>query len=124
MATTDPIADMLTRIRNANILGKEKVILPHSKIKAEILRVLKDERYISDYKLEEEKTCIVTLRQGELKKLIRVSKPGQRVYSGKDRIPVVLQGKGLVVISTPKGVMSGKEAKKKGLGGEVLCQVW
>lgn len=124
MATTDPIADMLTRIRNTNILGREKVVLPHSKVKAEILRILKQEKYIADYKIEDSKTCIVTLIDGNLKKIIRISKPGRRVYSSKDKIPVVLQGKGLVIISTPKGVMSGFEAKSKGLGGEVLCKVW
>jgi small subunit ribosomal protein S8 len=120
---TDPIADMLTRIRNAAIVDKSKVVIPTSKLKTEILKVLKNEGYISNFQVENE-SLVVNLEDNKLSKIIRVSKPGRRVYAGNDRIPVVLQGHGLVIISTPKGVMTGKEAKKAGLGGEVLCKVW
>jgi small subunit ribosomal protein S8 len=120
---TDPIADMLTRMRNAAAVSKGKVVIPASKLKAEILKVLKNEGYITDFAIENE-SLVVNLEDNKLKKIIRVSKPGRRVYAGNDRIPVVLQGHGLVVISTPKGVMSGKSAKNAGLGGEVLCKVW
>jgi small subunit ribosomal protein S8 len=124
MAITDPIADMLTRIRNASILKKEQVIVPNSKLKIEILKVLKLEGYISDFKLDEKSSIIYVDLNNAMEKMMRVSKPGRRVYASKDEIPVVLQGRGLVVISTSKGVMSGREAKKLGLGGELLCKVW
>ena len=125
MATTDPIADMLTRIRNARLVGKVSVVIPASKLKVEILKVLKVEGYVGDFALENEgATILVNLDGTTSKKLIRVSKPGRRVYAGKTEIPQVLQGHGLVVMSTSKGVMSGKEAKKAGLGGEVICKVW
>ena len=121
---TDPIADMLTRIRNATMLKKSRVIMPASKIKMEILRVLKKENYIIDYKHEKDVNIISVDLNNEITKLIRVSKPGRRVYTPKDAIPTVLQGRGLIVISTSKGVMAGKEAKKQGLGGEIICKVW
>lgn len=124
MAITDPIADMLTRIRNASILRKEQVIVPTSKLKLEILRVLKSEGYIADFKTDENGGITYVNLNNAMEKMMRVSKPGRRVYTGKDKIPVILQGRGLVVISTSKGVMSGKEAKKQGLGGELLCKVW
>lgn len=123
MAITDPIADMLTRIRNAAAVRKSSVVIPASKVKAEILKVLKNEGYISDYKIEDA-SIIVNLEDHGISKLIRVSKPGRRVYAGSENIPVVLQGHGLVVLSTSKGVMTGNQAKKAGLGGEVLCKVW
>jgi small subunit ribosomal protein S8 len=124
MAITDPIADMLTRIRNASLLKREQVIIPMSKLKLEILRVLRTEGYIADYQVEKENNVIVVSLNNKLEKLIRVSKPGRRVYSTKEEIPTVLQGHGMVVISTSKGVMTGRNAKKQGLGGEVLCKVW
>lgn len=125
MAITDPIADMLTRIRNARLVLKNNVVIPASKIKVEILRVLKGEGYISDYVLENNgSTILVTLEGSVMQKVIRVSKPGRRIYAGKEEIPSVLQGHGLVIVSTSKGVMSGKEAKKLGLGGELICKVW
>lgn len=123
MAITDPISDMLTRIRNAAAVRKNSVVIPASKIKVEILKVLKNEGYISDFSLENQ-TIVVNLENNTLNRLIRVSKPGRRVYAGNANIPVVLQGHGLVILSTPKGVMAGKDAKKNGLGGEVLCKVW
>ena len=123
MSITDPISDMLTRIRNAAILSKPEVIVPTSKLKLEILRVLKEEGYILGF---EKKDIIinVSLSPNQPEKLIRVSKPGRRIYSGKEDIPTILQGHGLVIISTSKGVMSGVKAKKQGLGGEILCKVW
>lgn len=125
MATTDPIADMLTRIRNARMVQKGSVVIPASKLKVEILKVLKDEGYVGDFALENDgATILANLSGTATKKLIRVSKPGRRVYVGKEEIPQVLQGHGLVIISTSKGVMSGKSARKLGLGGELICKVW
>ena len=124
MAMTDPIADMLTRIRNAGLLKKTRVIIPSSKLKLEILKVLKRAGYIVDFTYEKEGAIILVDLDHKLKKLIRVSKPGRRVYTTKETIPIVLQGYGMVIISTSKGVMSGKEAKKQGLGGEILCKIW
>jgi small subunit ribosomal protein S8 len=125
MAITDPIADMLTRIRNAHLVEKNTVVIPASKLKVEVLKVLKKEGYINDFSLENSgATILVNIEGIDLKKIIRVSKPGRRIYAGKAEIPTVLQGFGLVVMSTSRGVMSGKEAKKLGLGGEVICKVW
>ncbi len=124
MAITDPIADMLTRIRNATMLDRGQVIVPTSKVKMEILKVLKKEHYITDFKAEKEGNVIQVDLNNEITKLIRVSKPGRRVYTPKDSIPTVLQGRGLIVISTSRGIMTGKEAKKQGLGGEIICKVW
>ncbi len=125
MATTDPIADMLTRIRNARMVHKESVVIPASKLKIEILKVLKTEGYIGEFSLENSgATILANIAGTDTKKLVRVSKPGRRVYVGKEEIPRVLQGHGLVIISTSKGVMSGKSAKKLGLGGELICKVW
>jgi small subunit ribosomal protein S8 len=125
MMVTDPIADMLTRIRNGRMVGKGSVVIPASKLKVEILKVLKDEGYVGDFALENEgATVLVNLEGSKSEKLERVSKPGRRVYAGKAEIPQVLQGHGLVVMSTSKGVMSGANAKKLGLGGEVICRVW
>lgn len=125
MATTDPIADMLTRIRNARMVRKDSVVIPASKLKVEVLKVLKAEGYINDFALENDgATILANIGATTTKKLVRVSKPGRRVYVGKENIPLVLQGHGLVIISTSKGVMSGKEAKKLGLGGELICKVW
>lgn len=123
MAITDPIADMLTRIRNAAAVHKDSVVIPASKQKVEILKVLKAESYIADYSVDNQ-SIIVELKNDLFKKLVRVSKPGRRVYAANDSIPVVLQGHGLVVLSTSKGIMSGRTAKKSGLGGEVICKVW
>jgi small subunit ribosomal protein S8 len=123
MAITDPISDMLTRIRNATILAKPEVVIPNSKLKAEILKVLKEENYINDFE-KNDLVITVKLNPNKPEKIIRVSKPGRRIYSGKGEIPRVLQGHGLVILSTSQGVMSGKKAKKEGLGGEVLCKVW
>jgi small subunit ribosomal protein S8 len=133
MAVSDPIADMLTRIRNAMMVRKSSVVIPYSKMKLEILAILKNKGFITDYKeikvgifkdIEVSLKYEVDGRTPVVTEIFRVSKPGRRVYTKKDEIPRVLQGKGLVVVSTSKGIMSGDEAKKKGLGGEVLLKAW
>ena len=132
MSMTDPIADMLTRIRNGIQARHERVELPASKLKVEIARILKSEGFISNYKLVEEKpqsVLRVYLKYSEdgepvIHGIERISRPGRRVYRNKQDIPKVLGGLGLAIVSTSKGVLSGAEAVKSGVGGEVLCQVW
>src|SRR5262245_28928871 len=130
---TDPIADMLTRIRNAVSAKHTRVDMPASRLKAEIARILQDEGYIQDFKLLEDAGPFKTLRlflkygpHGE--KLItgvqRISRPGRRVYFGKEDVPEVLGGLGTSILTTSRGVMTGKAAVKAGVGGEVLCNVW
>ncbi|HHY47870.1 MAG TPA: 30S ribosomal protein S8 [Firmicutes bacterium] len=134
MVSTDPIADMLTRIRNAVTANKEVVEVPLSKIKREIARVLKEEGFIRDYELVRSKdgkqgTLKLYLKYGANKERVinglkRISKPGIRVYAKKHELPRVLGGLGIAVISTPSGIMTDKQARKRGLGGEVICYVW
>ena len=132
MVTTDPIADMLTRIRNANDAYHEKVDMPASKIKAAVLEILKDEGFIStveQIEVENHKVLRATLKYGAnrekvIKGLKRISKPGLRIYANKEELPRVLGGLGIAVISTSKGIMTDKAARKAGLGGEVLAYVW
>jgi len=132
MSMTDPIADMLTRLRNAIQAHHERVDIPASKLKLEIARILRDEGFISNYKSlqgEHQGTLRVFLRYSEegnpvIHGIERVSRPGRRVYRGKGEIPKVLGGLGLAIVSTSKGVLSGTEAARSGVGGEVLCQVW
>jgi small subunit ribosomal protein S8 len=125
---TDPISDMLTRLRNGNMAGHSKVDIPASKIKANICKVLKEEGYIKSFKLiAKSKTDFkirVTLKDGALKGLKRVSRPGLRQYSNYNEFPRVISGLGVSVISTSKGVMSSRQAKKLKVGGEVLCNIW
>ncbi len=128
---TDPIADMITRIRNANRVKKEKLEIPSSKIKLEIARILKEEGYILDYYYKEDNkqgVIIILLKysgkQRTITNLKRISKPGLRVYVNKSDIPEVLGGLGVSILSTSKGIMTGKEAKKRHFGGEVLCYIW
>ena len=129
---TDPIADMLTRIRNANTANHQTVDIPASKMKKAIAQILKEEGFIRDVELRAggpQSTLRVTLKYGpEKEKVItnlrRISRPGLRVYSSRSEIPRVLGGLGLVIISTSKGIMSGKRAKREGYGGEVLAYVW
>ncbi len=129
--TTDPIADMLTRIRNAIKARHSKVDVPASKLKIEIARILKEEGYILNFKVAEEgpkKTIKIYLKyQGNNKPVIasleRTSRPGCRVFAGHDEVPSVLGGLGISIVTTPKGVMTGRDARKQGVGGEVLCQV-
>lgn len=128
----DPIADMLTRIRNAIKARKREVALPSSSLKVEIAKILKEEGYIKNFKVVDDGrqgSLSLTLRYTEeglsvIKGLKRVSKPGCRIYCTKDSIPRVLDGLGLVIISTSKGVMTGRKCEELGLGGEVLCSIW
>lgn len=130
MSMTDPIADFLTRIRNGQSSGKTEVVSPASKIKQALARVLKDEGYIEDFTLADEDgkpVLRVQLKYYEgrpvIDRLERVSKPGLRVYKGKDELPTILGGLGVVIVSTSKGVMTGRQARDAGHGGEVLCIV-
>ena len=128
---SDPIADMLTRIRNANQMRYTEVELPASKIKEDIAKILKDEGFIADYKIKEDKvqnTIILTLKYAGKQRVItglkRISKPGLRVYAKSTEMPSVLNGLGIAIVSTSQGVMTSKEAKSKSLGGEVLAYIW
>lgn len=125
---TDPIADMLTRIRNANIMRYNEVEMPASKVKMEIAKILKEEGYINDYK-NVQGVITLNLKYSDKKERIitglkRISKPGLRVYVKADEIPKVLNGLGIAIISTSKGIMTGKNAKLNSLGGEVLAYIW
>ena len=129
---TDTIADMLTRIRNANQMRYEEVKVPASNIKKEIARILKEEGFINDYKIDSEDaqgTIILTLKYTDKKERVitglkRISTPGLRVYAKNDEIPKVLNGLGIAIISTSKGIMTDKEARKENIGGEVLAYIW
>ena len=128
---TDPIADMLTRIRNANQMRKETVVIPSSKVKSAILEVLKNEGFISDYTVSADvkSETTITLKytdnnQRVIKGLKRISKPSLHVYSKAEDLPKVLNGLGIAIISTSQGIMSDKEARKLKIGGEVLAYVW
>lgn len=133
MVLTDPIADMLTRIRNANVMRYTKVEVPASKVKIEIAKILKEEGYISDYKIQkyEQKDDMIelSLKYGQKKERVitglkRISKPGLRVYAKVDEIPKVLNGLGIAIISTSKGIMTDKQARNEQVGGEVLAYIW
>ncbi len=134
---TDPIADMLTRIRNAVMVSQNTVSMPHSKLKESIAQILKDEGYLEGYEVipedgKPQRSISLKIkyvgarreRRAVLTDLQRVSRPGRRVYVGKGEIPWVLSGMGVAILSTPKGVMTGQRARALGVGGEVLCQVW
>ena len=137
MSVSDPIADMLTRIRNAIMAGHTAVAMPNSNLKASIAKILKDEGYISSYEVvdgERKGQKVLRLRlkyvgerrdrRSVITGLERVSTPGRRIYSGKREIPWVLSGMGVAIMSTPKGVMTGQRARQLGVGGEILCKVW
>ena len=132
MNLTDPVADFLTRIRNAMRSKHQKLDVPASKLKAEIARILKEEGYIANYKPTEEdgqKVLRVYLKYGPnnesvIRDLQRVSRPGCRVYQGKGDIRRVQGGLGIAILTTPKGVMTGRQARREGVGGELLCEVW
>ena len=131
MSMSDPIADMLVRIRNAQMVGHTEVAMPASKIKASIAQVLKDEGYIEDFALRDEgpkKQLRIGLKyyagRPVIERLERVSKPGLRVYSQATKVPRVLGGLGIAVVSTSQGLMTDREARKRNVGGEVLCEVW
>lgn len=129
---TDPIADMLTRIRNANLALHDTVEMPGSRLKADIARVLEEQGYIAGYETVTEdsrSTLVVQLKYDEDRRrvitgLSRVSKPGRRVYADKDSLPKVLGGMGVAIISTSQGLLTGHDARRRGVGGEVLCTVW
>ncbi|MDO4401019.1 MAG: 30S ribosomal protein S8 [Coriobacteriia bacterium] len=129
---TDTIADMLTRIRNANSAGKETVSMPTSKKLVDIAKIMKEEGYIADFEIEEgdpRGTLVITLKYGPknarvIRGIKRISKPGLRIYAGKDELPRVLGGLGTAIISTSQGVMADRDARKKGIGGEVIAYVW
>ena len=129
---SDTIADMLTRIRNANQMRYEEVKIPASNIKKEIARILKEEGFIKDFKIENDDaqgTIVLILKYTDKKERVitglkRISKPGLRVYAAKDEIPKVLNGLGIAIISTSKGIMTDKEARKENIGGEVLAYIW
>ena len=132
MAMTDPIADMLTRIRNANQMRYLEVEVPASNFKTEIARILKEEGFISDYKIKKndvQDVIVLNLKYGQHKERVitglkRISKPGLRVYAKTNEIPKVLNGLGIAIVSTSKGLMTDKEARKEQLGGEVLAYIW
>ena len=132
MNISDPIADMLTRIRNGIQARHTQVEMPSSKLKVAIAKILKDEGYVKDYEVTKDVPQAVLRvslkytpdRQSVVSTLKRLSRPGLRRYTGRDGIPLVLGGMGLVIMSTPKGLMSGKEAFKRNLGGELICEVW
>ena len=132
MTMTDPIADMLTRVRNANSAGKQTVSMPSSKKLVEIARVMAEEGYITRYEIidgEPRATLEITLKYGPKKAktirgIKRISKPGLRIYAGKDELPRVLGGLGTAIVSTSKGVMCDRDARKAGVGGEVIAYIW
>jgi small subunit ribosomal protein S8 len=137
MSVSDPIADMLTRIRNAMMAGQSVTAMPHSKVKVEIAKILKEEGFIEGFEEADgdnpaQKVLRLRLKYtGERRErkpvitgLVRVSRPGRRVYTKKQEIPWVLSGLGIAIISTPKGIMTGQRARQLGVGGEILCKVW
>jgi len=132
MSMTDPIADLLTRVRNAMMAKHENVDVPASRMKVEIVKILRDEGYIDDFTVRDnERQGVITVQlkyQSDGSRTIvgleRVSRPGRRVYRGKDEIPSVLNGLGITILSTSRGVLTGSTCRKLGVGGEVLCNVW
>lgn len=132
MKITDPISDMLTRIRNANSAGKDSVSMPSSKVLVEIARVITEEGYVEGYTVEDikpQKTLHITLKYGKkrakvIRGIRRISKPGLRIYSTAEKLPRVLGGLGTAVVSTSKGMMCDRDARKNGVGGEVIAYVW
>jgi small subunit ribosomal protein S8 len=132
---SDPIADMLTRIRNALMAGKANVVVPKSKIKVEIARILQEEGYIEGYVIGEETPVPMIniqlkyhgarrTRRPVITNMARISKPGRRIYSNRRELPRVLSGTGIAIMTTPKGVMTAQQARRERVGGEVLCYVW
>ena len=137
MTTSDPIADMLTRIRNAVMAGQALAAMPVSKVKVEIAKILKEEGYLENYEVADGESATRKVlrvkikyigerreRKPVLTGLQRVSRPGRRVYTKKQEIPWVLSGIGVAILSTPKGIMTGQRARQLGVGGEILCKVW
>jgi small subunit ribosomal protein S8 len=131
---TDPVADMLTRIRNANKALHDEVEMPSSRLKMEIARILKEEGYVRDFRIKDQSelpynVLVVELKYGRRRERVltglkRVSKPGRRIYAGKDRLPRVLGGMGTAILSTSRGVVTDRTAEREGIGGEVICFIW
>jgi small subunit ribosomal protein S8 len=131
---TDPVADMLTRIRNANKALHDHVQMPNSRLKGEIARILKEEGYVRDYHVEKTdllpyEVLVIELKYGRKRERVltglkRISKPGRRIYAGKDRLPRVLGGMGTAILSTSRGVITSRTAEREGVGGEVICFIW
>ena len=129
--TTDPIADMLSRIRNAIAVRKHEITLPHSNVKESVAKLLKENRFLSEVKVTDAavgKTLHIVINaqdeNAKITEIVRMSTPGRRMYSGSDKIPTVKRGRGLVIVSTSKGMMTGVDAKKQGIGGELICKVY
>ncbi len=130
---TDPVADMLTRIRNANKALHDHVEMPNSRLKSEIARILKEEGYVRDYHVKQSDLpydiLVIELKYGRKRERVltglkRISKPGRRIYAGKDRLPRVLGGMGTAILSTSRGVITSRTAEREGVGGEVICFIW
>lgn len=132
MGMTDPVADMLTRVRNASGAKFAKVDIPSSKLKVQIARILKDEGYIKNFKvIKDNRQGILRIylryddkNRGVIQYLVRVSRPSRRVYAGNDAIPKILNGLGISILSTSKGILTDREARKQGVGGEIMCSLW
>lgn len=132
MSVNDPVSDMLTRIRNAGMARQAETTMPSTKVLVAIAGILKAEGYINDFRVVEQRPqnkLVIALRYGadkrhSIREIKRVSKPGLRVYAGKDEIPRVMSGLGIAIVSTPQGVLTGYEARRRGIGGEVLCTVF
>ena len=131
LQSTDQIADLITRIRNAVMVGKNEILVPTSKLKTGVVEVLKNNGYVTGYEViagEPRGTLKVTINEpgmnAKINEISKVSKPGRRVYSSADDIPTIKSGRGMVIVSTSKGLMTGREAKKNHLGGEILVKVW
>lgn len=131
IVSTDPIADMLTRIRNAINVRKSEVTMPHSKVKEAVAKLLKDSGFLSGVSVTDAtigKTLKIVINgeheNARITEIVRLSKPGRRYYSSADQIPVVKRGRGVVIVSTSKGMMTGADAKKQGVGGELICKVY
>ncbi len=131
MTSTDPIADMLSRIRNAIAVRKTEVVLPHSNVKESVARLLASSKFIAGVKVSDAsigKSLVITLNSdtenSPITEIKRLSKPGRRYYVGADEIPVVKRGRGVIIVSTSKGMMTGTDARKQGVGGELICSVY
>src|SRR4030095_7188352 len=129
--TTDPIADMLSRIRNAIAVNQHEISLPHSKLKEAVAKLLKDSKFLDGVDVQDDsvgKTLRITINQprtnARITEIVRMSTPGRRAYASADNIPLVKRGRGLVVVSTSKGIMTGEQAKKQSIGGELICKVY
>ncbi len=131
LQSTDQIADLLTRIRNAVSVGKNEILVPTSKLKAGVIEVLSKNGYVAGYEITDEKPRGIlkvkineTGEKAKINEIVKVSKPGRRVYAAADDLPTVKSGRGMVIVSTSKGLMTGRDAKKNRLGGEILVKVW